>query len=411
LSGVLYVSAEDAISRLSTDGKTFEPIAGTRGQAGFSGDGSAARTAKFTRITALAFDPAGNLYVADANRIRKIDAAGIIQTIAGTGASNNDGDGAAARDATISNVHALYASERAELFLAVPPRIRRIDPKGIIDTIAGLGYGKIGDSGPAMEAEFSPTFGGLTGDDKGNIYLTDSDNSLIRKLTPLATLVFAGMENAATRKPASLAPGALFFARVQDLGAGTPSVVLRDNQGTPWKLEVASSDETKVLFAVPGWVPIAQYKLVIRRPDLREASTLAEVQQFSPGLFSANGYGIGAALGELVRSSPDGETREAVAECPNGPGSCVARPLRPPAEGEDVVLELSATGIRAATPDAVSAQLNDRNLEVLTVRPTDTPGIDQIRLRIPLGVEGELTMKVSVAGRETNPVSVVFQAQ
>src|SRR5258708_24618593 len=99
-AGSVYIadSGNERVSKVDTKG-ILTTIAGT-GVAGFSGDGGPAKAAQLSSPAGLAFDAAGNLYIADgpsltfnSNRIRKIDKAGIITTIAGTDAGGFSGDG------------------------------------------------------------------------------------------------------------------------------------------------------------------------------------------------------------------------------------------------------------------------------------------------------------------------------
>ncbi|KAG2370872.1 hypothetical protein C9374_013783 [Naegleria lovaniensis] len=137
-------------------------IAGTGAQ-GYTGDNIPAISATFTTPWGLHTFASGEAYVADAGnqRIRRIRTDGIIETIAGTGVQGYGGDGGLARDALFSDpLHAFY--HVGELFIAdsVNNRIRKIDRNGYISTIAGNGIkGHTGDNGPATSAQIShPTY-------------------------------------------------------------------------------------------------------------------------------------------------------------------------------------------------------------------------------------------------------------
>ncbi len=185
-SGNLYVadSGNHRIRRIDAEG-VITTIAGT-GVRGFSGDGSPATEAQFAAPTDLAVDGSGNLYVADSfnYRIRRIDAEGVITTIAGTGVRGFSGDGGPATEAQFSTSDYLAADGSGNLYVADSGnhRIRRIDAEGVITTIAGTGIrGFSGDGSPATEAQFAyPS--GLAFDDSGNFYVADSGNSRIRRI-------------------------------------------------------------------------------------------------------------------------------------------------------------------------------------------------------------------------------------
>jgi sugar lactone lactonase YvrE len=183
--GNIYIShrSQNRIRKLSPNG-TITTIAGN-GIAGFSGDGVPALESSLNFPAGLAFDK-GNLYVADRNnhRIRKIDLKGIISTVAGTGipeCCNDNGLAVEAHlhfpsDIDVDTEGNLYISDRSN------NRIRKVNPDGIITTIAGLGkpgYG--GDFGPADKALLKYPFG-ISHDNKGNFYIADRGNNRVRKI-------------------------------------------------------------------------------------------------------------------------------------------------------------------------------------------------------------------------------------
>jgi len=171
---VRKVSAEGAIT-------TF---AGT-GTAGFSGDGGPAAQAQVRPgAGGLALDGSGNLYIADQlnNRIRKVDVNGVITTVAGGG--NDTKDGIPATQARITFVSGVAVGPDGGLFITDIASIRRVGPDGFITTIAGTGRaGFSGDGGPATQAQVSRP-GAVVVDGSGNLYIADSANNRVRKLTP-----------------------------------------------------------------------------------------------------------------------------------------------------------------------------------------------------------------------------------
>jgi sugar lactone lactonase YvrE len=161
-------------------------IAGTAG-VGFSGDGGSAVAAQLNLPTGVALDAQGNLFIADLgnNRVRKVNSAGVISTLAGTGAFGSDGDGGPATSARV-NPFGVAVDGAGNLFIAEidSNRVRRINPAGIISTVAGTGTrGFAGDNGPAVSAQF---FGpkNVTVDSSGDLYIVDTFNNRIRKITP-----------------------------------------------------------------------------------------------------------------------------------------------------------------------------------------------------------------------------------
>ena len=160
----------------------------------FSGDGSAATSALLWRSYAIAFDSAGNLYVADPDdhRIRKIDRlTGIILTVAGTGLEGFSGDGGPAVSAELNKPWGLALDRRGNLLIADSSnnRIRMVDlSTGLISTVAGPGGSASGDGGPAVDARLSWPLGMLV-DQNGDWIIADTGNHRIRKVDPETGLI------------------------------------------------------------------------------------------------------------------------------------------------------------------------------------------------------------------------------
>jgi sugar lactone lactonase YvrE len=171
------------------DGSTgiVKSIAG--GLTGYSGNGGPALLAAFSGINGVCADAAGNVYISDrGNRVvRKIDAMGIIRTIAGTpGVAGNTGDGGNALSAKLNSPGALFVNSAGYLFICDQGshvvRVMNL-ASGIINTVAGNGTGGFaGDGGAATLAKLSsPT--GVWQDATGSIYIADAGNNRIRKIS------------------------------------------------------------------------------------------------------------------------------------------------------------------------------------------------------------------------------------
>jgi sugar lactone lactonase YvrE len=159
------------------------------GVSGFAGDNGPATSANLTFPASVVVDAGGNMFIADTgnNRIRKVNAAGIITTIAGNGTSSIV-DGGPATSTGFVAVNGLALDEAGNLYVAdangtVSNRIRKIDHASqIISTIAGNGApGFAGDNGPAFSASLN-FVNGVAVDARGNIFITDSDNNRIREV-------------------------------------------------------------------------------------------------------------------------------------------------------------------------------------------------------------------------------------
>ena len=163
-------------------------VAGT-GQMGFSGDGGPAISAMLWHPYGVTINNnnQGNIYIADTenNRVRKVDLNGIITTVAGNGQQGFAGDGGFAIYAKLNEPREIVTDSQGNFYIAdwFNKRVRKIDPNGIITTIAGNGYsGFSGDNGLAINAKISPY--GIALDGQGNIYIADSFfNNRIRKIT------------------------------------------------------------------------------------------------------------------------------------------------------------------------------------------------------------------------------------
>lgn len=139
--GDLYISNLLTNEVVRIDPKGIESVVAGTGVRGFSGDGGPATRARLDTPYGLAMDANGNLYVCDRgnNRVRKIDRTGIITTVAGTGGAGFSGDGGPAVHATLNLPSGLAVDGAGELFIADSGnnRVRRVDAKGVITTVAG----------------------------------------------------------------------------------------------------------------------------------------------------------------------------------------------------------------------------------------------------------------------------------
>ena len=184
-SGNLFIADMGSSTVREVSGGILSTFAGTI--SGFSGDGDIATHAKLGHVQGLAFDSAGNLYIADTtnHRIRRVDTSGIISTVAGNGTTNLLGDGGSATNAALNLPWAVCADSSSNLFIADfgHNRIRKVDAAGVISTVAGKSntgaFG--GDGGPATKASLNGP-ASLAFDSVGNLYIADWYNNRVREI-------------------------------------------------------------------------------------------------------------------------------------------------------------------------------------------------------------------------------------
>jgi hypothetical protein len=153
------------------------------------GDGQPATSVQLFGPASVAVDNAGNIYFVDGSRIREVTPDGNITTVAGNGGRAGyqlpTGDGGLAIAAPLWLPSGVTVDSAGNLYISEQVRVRKVTTDGIINTIAG-GFepGYSGDGGPATKAQFHvPT--GLTVDGAGNVYVADSLNDVIRVLRPI----------------------------------------------------------------------------------------------------------------------------------------------------------------------------------------------------------------------------------
>lgn len=308
-------------------------IAGT-GEAGFNGDGVPATSAMLNGPIGVDVDGQGNVYIAEnsGSRVRRVDPSGIITTVAGTGEPGYSGDGGPATAAQISYPTSVEVDDQGNVYVGSPSDqvVRKVDPSGIITTVAGTGQGGFsGDGGPATAAQFNGPFD-LALDDAGNLFIADSGNGRVRKVAPSGIITTV----AGTGEPGEGGDG----------GPATSAQLL------PLGLEVQGSG---ILFISDN------NSSAIRRVDA--SGTINTVAGMgSPGYSGDGGYGPFALLNQPAGLALDGAGNLFIADRANN----VVRRLvtaflwidstpEPTKVGETFAYDLSISGLPATAAGVV----------------------------------------------------------
>jgi sugar lactone lactonase YvrE len=274
--GNLYIAdtRNSRIRKVTADG-VISTVAGN-GTYGFSGDGGPATSAQLASPDGVAVDAAGNLYIADGlnGRIRKVTADGVISTVAGNGTYGFSGDGGPATSAQLRNPTSLSVDAAGNLYIADTGnyRVRKVSASGVISTVAGdgaLGYG--GDGGPATFAQLNfPQ--GIAIDAAANVYIADTRNSRIRKVTFMQQTTYSIVERGgmSLRSSGTLPATVVGYASIQANSDTTP----------PAGLAIFGFRQNNILVSEAG-VPAS--------PSIRSGRIYAEVNgPVNTGLAMAN---------------------------------------------------------------------------------------------------------------------------
>ena len=180
---IIAANNDQRIRKVDASTGIITTIGGT-GVVGYSGDNGPATAAKFSWPNFVACDNSNNVYISDdSNRIRRIDvASGIVTTIAGNGIPAFAGDGGPATDASINRSEGITFDVEGNLFFVDDnnARVRKINTAGIISTVAGNGTtGFSGDGGQATSAQIRPW--SISFDNFGKLYIAD-DGVQVRKV-------------------------------------------------------------------------------------------------------------------------------------------------------------------------------------------------------------------------------------
>ncbi|HLH44532.1 MAG TPA: IPT/TIG domain-containing protein [Bryobacteraceae bacterium] len=242
-SGVVYIADTNnqRVRMIASDG-TISTVAGN-GTPGFAGDGSTGASAQVNFPTGLATDASGNVYISDTGnqRVRMLSG-GSITTVAGNGAAGYGGDGGPATSAQINSPAGLAVDKAGNLYIAdfSNNAVRKV-AGGTITTIAGTGAaGYAGDGGPAAQAQLNGP-AALALDSSGNLYIADSGNHVVRKISPGGIITtIAGNTMSASSGDGGLATAA---------SLAVPNALAADSQGNVY---IADASANRVRMVTAG---------------------------------------------------------------------------------------------------------------------------------------------------------------
>jgi uncharacterized protein (TIGR03437 family) len=431
-AGNIYSSGANNIVKIDSSGN-HTTIAG--GVLGFSGDDGPAKSAALKAPSGIAVDPAGNLYFADAgnNRIRKIDKAGVITTIAGLGTAGFSGDGGPATRAQIHLAGAAFAGlsldTAGNLYFADwgNNRIRMINPAGMITTVAGGGGIQLqrdnpwGDGKPATQANLMLPRGVFV-DNQANIYIADTNHSEVRKVSagststtpPVPSITANGVVNAA-----SLAAGITVNSWITILGANL-SLDTNDwsNAVVNGKLPTSLDGVSVSVGGLPAYVYyVSPGQINALAPDLSPGPVTVTVT--TPNGTSAPVNATAGLYGPAFFPWPG---NQAVATRPDY--SLVARPGTFPGANTTAakpgeVIILWGTGFGPTTPAATpgistpasqvystatlpAVTLGSTPLQVLGAALTPgAAGLYQIAVQLPIVSDGTYPIQASIGGAQS----------
>lgn len=351
-AGNVFVAnnGNNVILKLAPDGTTSV----LAGKAGVSGgmDGTVA-AARFATPRGIAIDAMGNLYVADEGNcnIRKITPGGVVSTLAGTAGSAGSADGTGAL-ARFGAPRGLAADAAGTIYVADTDNhvIRRVTRTGVVTTLAGRAGGAGAADGQGSAARFSEPRG-IAVDANGFVFVADTGNAAIRQITPDGVVTtIAGPAPAAPAKPAQVAP------------------TIRIKTG----VMTAHTDATGVT-----WLPDQGFEDgdTIDRPDIKIANTK------TPSLYQAERYSMTKFAckvpnGKYVVKLHFAETYEGI----GGPGERVFSFNVEGHEFKDFDVWVKAGGPLRAYVETVNVDITDGQLDIVFTSKIENPEINAIEI-------------------------------
>ena len=409
-------STAHRIRKIDSSG-IISTIAGN-GVNGFSGDGGPATLASLSFPLAVAIDRASNLYVADAgnNRIRMIAPNGVITTIAGNGGGGFAGDGGMAVNASLNIPSDMAVDSAGNLYIADSGnnRIRRVNAAGIITTLAGInGNGFSGDGGPPAQAMLNFPWG-VALDLSGGVYIADRVNNRIRKISgattnPNSPSIDSAINGASFSSGVPIAPGSivsLFGTNLADATVSAPATPLPTAlgetavtfNGISAPLYFVSAGQINL--QVPFVLPTGTATIQVYRGGMAGVARTVNVGLYSPGIFLLDSAGTGAIFHgdfSVVTATAPARAGETVVIYATGLGPVSAAAI----SGVPAALNRTTT-----VPSVSIGGVNVNNVAYSGLAP-GLVGVYQLNVAIPSGLTpGNKPVQIAVGGLSSNTTMI-----
>jgi uncharacterized protein (TIGR03437 family) len=189
-------------------------------------------------------------------------------------------------------------------------------------------------------------------------------------------------------------------------------VEIEDQHGLSMKAPLLYASAEQINILVPGGLALGNVSLRVLRQGTLVAAAAGRLSATAPGLFAANGNGLGAPAAQILRFSPAGaETSELAAEFDSASSLYKPRALRF-GEADRLFLVLYGTGLRGAVGGATHLRIGGSELAILYIgKQMEFPGLDQINVELPRALAGSGTVEIQleIEGKQANSLTLLFE--
>ncbi len=389
---------------------------------GAGGDGGPAIQAQLNAPVSVAADSAGNFYLTDTGnfQVRKVSSTGIISRFAGTGTKGYSGDSGPAHNAQFFDPKGITVDAAGNVYITDYYRLRKVTPDGTVTTVVGPGNLPNDEGGTAFDARLIAA-AGVAVDSSGNYFLADTGNHRIIRIANYQAATTVNGASFAT--PQVVAPeaivsvfGASLATRDQAVTqlplptelAGT-SVKVRDRLGVERLAPLFYVGKLQVNYQIPVGTAVGYATVSITNGNGEISTSVVNVKSVTPGIFTANQNGSGAAAGSVLYVTGGTRHSDSTAVCDANGQNCIPRQVDVNAASE-VYLELYGTGLRNHSGLAnVSVTVGGIAVPVLYAgKQPEFIGLDQINVPLPRSLAGRGVVDVVIVtdGKAANPVKI-----